>query len=156
MKDTVRYPCVLCGNPDGKRFFYYTAKKVASTVSVSRGVTRDTTTRTTTYRDVTRREGFVCKACRKKGRWKSFFILLAVATACFGLIALLGNDFLTRRPIIGFALGVVGIIAAMALIPSLVPANGSRLLVDYYKQHPKLRGVTYMTEGEASNLKTSR
>lgn len=151
-KAVVRYPCALCGNPEGHPFIYYTAKKLGSSVSVQRGVYRDTTTRTTTYANVTRHEGYVCKACRTKGRWRGFFILLAVSAVCWGLVALLGNDFLSKHGFLGLLLVLGGLFSALALIPALSPASGSTMLVNHYKQRGNPQGLTYLTPAEASRL----
>ena len=94
-KESAHYPCKLCGNPGGDEFFYYTARKVNSSVSVRTGMYEKDVVRTTLYKDVTKHSGFVCKNCRKnKERLRKFIISLIIFAACIAVFVIAGDALL--------------------------------------------------------------
>ena len=152
-KNTSFYSCTLCGDPKGEPFDYYTAKKVGSSTYVSQGVMRQTTTRTVTYRDVTRHTGYVCKKCRTKGRLKTVLILLAIMAAIgVGCSGPWGAAFSERLPVLYGILTFIFFILIFAVIGALFPRGGSEMLIRHAKDRSNPYGLTFLTPGEASRL----
>ena len=152
-KESAHYPCKLCGNPGGDEFFYYTARKVNSSVSVRTGMYEKDVVRTTLYKDVTKHSGFVCKNCRKnKERLRKFIISLIIFAACIAVFVIAGDALFERHGLIAFILGLIVVVSGCSMIGAFGKKSGSTLLVEYYKNQPNSYGYTYMTPSEASKL----
>ncbi|MBR0372973.1 MAG: hypothetical protein IJH91_00400 [Mogibacterium sp.] len=155
MSKTTRHgKCRICGDPNGDPFFYYTARKIGTSYSENKGVYKTTRTTTTTFRDVTRHEDFICKKCRRKGYVQMILINICLTAACCGLFNLLKNSRQTLAGLLMTAGIAFGFIAITLMIGYLIGGmNGSKALADYHAKHDSY-GYTYMSEGEASRLRT--
>ena len=152
-KESAHHPCTLCGNPEGDEFFYYTGKKVNSSVSVRPGMQGNDVVRTTLYENVTKHRGYVCKNCRKKKEGsRKFIISLIVFAVCIAILAIKGGALFENHGAIGFLLGLAVVVSGCSMIGAFGKKSGSALLVEYYKNKPDPSGLTYMTPSEAAKL----
>ena len=151
------YPCKLCGNPEGEQFFYYTARKVNTSYSVKPGMYGNDTIRTTTYTDVTKHAGFICKNCRNnKKRWREFIINMHIFVTCVAILAVAGNSLLNKYGFVVFILGLATFVSGCGMIGSFKKKSGSELLIDYYKKQENPNKYTYLTPSEALKLQRKK
>ena len=147
--------CRICGSSDGDQFFYYTARKTGTSYSEKKGAYKTTKTTTTTYRDVTRHEDFICKKCRRKGYVKTILVNIVLAAVCLTISAKMHDTSSTPAGLLMTAGFVFGVIAFVLIIGYLLGGmNGSKALANYHTKHDSY-GYTYMSEGEASQLRRS-
>ena len=156
MKTEARHGnCRSCGDPGGDPFFYYTAREIGTSYAEKKGVYKTTRTTTTTFRDVTRHEDFICKKCRRKGYIKTILVNIALSAVCCFIYGMLHDTSSVPAGLLMTAGVVFGVIAFVLIIGYLLGGqNGSIALANYHTKHDS-SGYTYMSEGEASRLRRS-
>ena len=155
-ENEIHFPCELCGNPNGDKCIYYTANRLGTSASVNQ--VQNTVSYSTSYSNLTEHEGFVCKACRRKGPRKTLWKYLIFMVGCILALTFFSDTFfgessgsflvlLGMAAIFGIFIGFAGVIGALT-----AEKPGSDLLVEYYKQKPNSAGKTYITHAEALKL----
>lgn len=155
-ENEVHFPCELCGNPNGDKCFYYTAKRLGTSASVNQ--VQNTVSYSTSYANLTKHEGFVCKACRRKGPRKTLWKYLVFMVGCILALVFFNDTFFGKSAgnlqiILGLSI-VFGIVIGFAGVIGGLTAEkpGSDLLVEHYKRKPNSAGATYFTHTEALKL----
>lgn len=146
------YPCEICNKRLGDYYEYYTAIRTGVSSHTTHGLAQDKTTTTTSYRNLTKHGGFVCKSCRKKGRFKVFIVSLALSVLTYWV----GDkfyDFFNDHALLMLLLLAVFVISAITCIVSLFPASGSKMLILYHKSKNDPVDLVYFTPDEAAKLR---